>query len=284
MTVELFTDCDFSGSTTGSVEHDYSSIGDFWDDTISSLKIQSGTWEFFENANYQGKSLRLQPGSYAKLDKDWDNVISSFKRVQEADSSLGSKNGRAKGDQQYTVQPGDYLSAIAQRFYGDGSEAAWRRIYDANRNVIGSDPTRIEPGMVLTIPGQGSAPSGGGDIAQRVLDLSNAERSRAGAPPLSLHPQLMTAAQRHSDLMAQHNQMTHQLPGEPGLGDRISQAGYRWGHVAENVAQGQPSPEEVVSDWMNSPGHRHNLLNPESQHLGVGYANRFWTQKFARPA
>ncbi len=46
----------------------------------------------------------------------------------------------------YTVQPGDFLSAIAQRFYGDGSEAAWRRIYDANRDVIGSDPNRIEPG------------------------------------------------------------------------------------------------------------------------------------------
>lgn len=192
-------------------------------------------------------------------------------------------------DQQYTVQPGDFLSAIAQRFYGDGSEAAWRRIYDANRDVIGSDPNQIEPGMVLRIPGQGSppapqSPSGGGDIAQRVLDLTNAERSRAGTPNLSLHPQLMAAAQHHSDLMAQHSQLTHQLPGQPDFGERISQAGYPRGHAAENVAQGQPSPEAVVSDWMNSPGHRQNLLNPKFQHLGVGYANGFWTQKFASPA
>jgi uncharacterized protein YkwD len=186
-----------------------------------------------------------------------------------------------------TVQPGDFLSAIAERYYGDGSEAWWRRIYDANRDVIGSDPTKIEPGMVLTIPGLDAAPqpsNGGGDIAQRVLELSNAERSRAGAPPLSLHPQLTAAAQRHTDLMVQHNDMTHQLPGEPGLSDRISQAGYRWGGVAENVAKGQSSPEEVVSVWMNSPPHRKNLLNPEYQHLGVGYANNFWTQKFAKPA
>jgi uncharacterized protein YkwD len=189
----------------------------------------------------------------------------------------------------YTVQPGDFLSTIAQRFYGDGSDAAWRRIYDVNRDVIGSDPTQIKLGMVLRIPGQGSAPApqsprGGEDIVQRVLDLTNAERSRAGAPALSLHPQLMAAAQHHSDLMAQHNQMTHQLPGEPEMGDRISQAGYQWGRVAENVAQGQSSPEDVVSDWMNSPGHRQNLLHPEFQHLGVGNANGFWTQKFARPA
>lgn len=187
----------------------------------------------------------------------------------------------------YTVQPGDFLSAIAQRFYGDGSEAGWRKIYDANKEIIGADPAKIEPGMVLTIPGAASLPRSGGeggDIAQRVLDLSNAERSRAGAPALSLHPQLTAAAQHHSDLMMQHNQMTHQLSGEPEMGDRISQAGYRWGGVAENVAHGQTSPEDVLSSWMNSPGHRKNLLNPEYQHLGVGFANNFWTQKFARPA
>ena len=189
--------------------------------------------------------------------------------------------------QTITVQPGDFLSAIAQRFYGDGSEAGWRKIYDANRDVIGSDPAKIEPGMVLTIPGVDSAPqpsNGGGDIAQRVLELSNAERSRAGAPPLSLHPQLIAAAQHHTDLMVKHNQLTHQLPGEPKMGDRISQAGYRAGASAENVAQGQSSPEEVMSAWMNSPGHRDNLLNPEFQHLGVGHASNFWTQKFAEPA
>ncbi|AFZ33380.1 SCP-like extracellular (plasmid) [Gloeocapsa sp. PCC 7428] len=190
-------------------------------------------------------------------------------------------------DQQYTVQPGDFLSAIAQRFYGDGSEAGWRKIYDANRDVIGPDPAKIEPGMVLTIPGVDSAPQpsngGGGDIAQRVLELSNAERSRVGAPPLSLHPQLMAAAQQHTDLMAQRNEMTHQFPGQPELGDRISQAGYRWSRVAENLTR-RSSPEEAVSSWMDSPPHRENLLNPELQHLGVGFANGFWTQKFARPA
>lgn len=54
--------------------------------------------------------------------------------------------------QTYTVQPGDFLSAIAEKFYGDGSEAAWRRIYDANRDTIGPDPASLTPGMVLVIP------------------------------------------------------------------------------------------------------------------------------------
>jgi len=54
---------------------------------------------------------------------------------------------------QYTVQPGDTLSIIAQKFYGDGSEASWRKIYEANRAVIGNDPNQLQAGMVLVIPG-----------------------------------------------------------------------------------------------------------------------------------
>lgn len=54
---------------------------------------------------------------------------------------------------EYTVQPGDTLSKIAERFYGDGSEASWRKIYEANRNLIGNDPNQITPGMKLIIPG-----------------------------------------------------------------------------------------------------------------------------------
>jgi Tfp pilus assembly protein FimV len=54
--------------------------------------------------------------------------------------------------QTYTVQAGDFLSAIAQRFYGDGSETAWRKIYTANQATIGSDPTQLKTGMVLVIP------------------------------------------------------------------------------------------------------------------------------------
>ncbi len=56
--------------------------------------------------------------------------------------------------QTYTVQSGDFLSAIAQRFYGDGSETAWRKIYEANKAAIGADPTQLQVGMILVIPPQ----------------------------------------------------------------------------------------------------------------------------------
>jgi uncharacterized protein YkwD len=211
--MEIFTDCNFSGTTSGSLDQDYSSIGDFWNDKISSIKIYSGVWEFFEHVNYQGRSFRLQPGNYPVLSEGWNDVISSFKQFQGGPS----------------------------------------------------------------VP-----PPPGGAVAQRILDLTNLERSRVGAPALRLDSQLIVAAQTHTDLMVQHNQMSHQLPGEPSLAGRVSQTGYRWSAVAENIAWGQQTPEHVVSDWMNSPGHRLNLLDPKYQHLGVGYANNFWTQVFGR--
>ncbi|MBE9008651.1 LysM peptidoglycan-binding domain-containing protein [Pseudanabaenaceae cyanobacterium LEGE 13415] len=73
--------------------------------------------------------------------------------LSETDKAfMGSVYPGSNSGQTYTVQPGDFLSAIAEKFYGDGSEASWRRIYDANRDTIGGDPTQLKVGMVLVIP------------------------------------------------------------------------------------------------------------------------------------
>ncbi|MBD1847087.1 LysM peptidoglycan-binding domain-containing protein [Cyanobacteria bacterium FACHB-63] len=64
---------------------------------------------------------------------------------------MGTVYPGGNSERTYTVQPGDFLSAIAQKSYGDGSEAFWRKIYDANRDTIEPDPTKLTPGMVLVI-------------------------------------------------------------------------------------------------------------------------------------
>lgn len=75
------------------------------------------------------------------------------KHLSETDKAFMSEMYPGGGSEQtYTVQQGDFLSAIAQKFYGDGSEASWRKIYNANRDTIGPDPTKLEVGMVLVIP------------------------------------------------------------------------------------------------------------------------------------
>ena len=71
-------------------------------------------------------------------------------------------------------------------------------------------------------------------------------------------------------------------------GDRIDRVGYAWRSFAENAATGQYSPAEVVEGWMNSPGHRANILNPKLEEIGIGFSldtngSTYWIQKFGTP-
>ncbi|MDJ0571516.1 MAG: CAP domain-containing protein [Pleurocapsa sp. MO_192.B19] len=127
---------------------------------------------------------------------------------------------------------------------------------------------------------------------QRILELVNNERANVGLDSLSIDDQLDQAANLHTDEMVQADQMSHQLPGEASLGDRVSATGYNWTRLGENVAAGYTTPESVVEGWMNSPGHRENILNPEFTSIGIGYDNApddnnsfndfdvYWTQVF----
>jgi uncharacterized protein YkwD len=185
----------------------------------------------------------------------------------------------------YTVQAGDTLEKIAEKFYQNGN--LWNLIYEANRSVIGNDPNQIKPGMVLTII---TVQTSQGSI-NRVIELTNIERSKAGLPPLIFEPRLAAAAQRHSQDMALRDFFSHNNPDGRTAGDRAREAGYPFSFVGENLYAGLPTPEQVVAGWMKSEGHRRNILNRDYKEIGVGYyflANdtgnvnykHYWTQVF----
>ena len=199
--------------------------------------------------------------------------------------------------QTYTVQAGDFLSAIAQKFYGDGSEASWQKIYEANKGVIGPDPNQLQVGMVLVIPPKDSGvvvPPPDNNVVSRVLELVNQQRSRAGLTPLTLNSQLTAAAQGHSQDMADHNFMAHNGSDGSSPFDRMKRAGYHFSSAGENVAAGQSTPLDAMSSWMNetppNDGHRRNILSPNFREIGIGYAfsdatqfKHYWTQDFGTP-
>ncbi|MGH2354502.1 MAG: CAP domain-containing protein [Chloroflexota bacterium] len=111
-----------------------------------------------------------------------------------------------------------------------------------------------------------------GDVRQRVVDLTNAERMRAGLAPLRSDPRLTTASRRYADFQAQGDCTGHFCDGSPA--DRARRAGYPSEYVGENWAGGYQTPEEVVGGWMASEGHRANILKPDYQAIGVGMARR----------
>ena len=120
---------------------------------------------------------------------------------------------------------------------------------------------------------------------QQVLNLVNNERSKAGARPLRLHSRLNAAAQAHSNDMARNNFMGHTGSDGSKMTDRMKRYGYNYRWAGENVAAGQKSARAVMRAWMNSSGHRKNILNPNFRDIGIAYAQGgrygiYWTQVF----
>ncbi|WP_164986243.1 CAP domain-containing protein, partial [Streptomyces roseicoloratus] len=128
----------------------------------------------------------------------------------------------------------------------------------------------------------GSGPTSSSDAAQ-VIELANAERAKAGCGPLTEHTLLTRAAQGHSDDMAARDFFDHTNPDGADPGDRVTAAGYRWSTYGENIAMGQRTPADVMKAWMNSPGHRANILNCSFKEIGIGIhtaGGPYWTQVF----
>ena len=117
---------------------------------------------------------------------------------------------------------------------------------------------------------------------QQVIDLTNAQRSKNGLPALKADSQLNGVAQKKSLDMQQKNYFSHTSPTYGSPFDMMRDFGVTYKSAGENIAQGQRTPQEVVTAWMNSEGHRKNILSANFTHIGVGYeaTGKHWTQMF----
>lgn len=122
-----------------------------------------------------------------------------------------------------------------------------------------------------------------------VWTLTNQERSENGLSGLSFNGDLVASARAHSADMAAQDYFNHTALDGSSPGDRIAATGYDANSWGENIAAGYATPESVVEGWMNSPGHRANILNSNFCDIGVGYAydgdstyGHYWTQNFGR--
>ncbi|MFC9915229.1 CAP domain-containing protein [Streptomyces sp. NPDC127197] len=117
--------------------------------------------------------------------------------------------------------------------------------------------------------------------AEQVLAITNTERAKAGCSYLKLDDRLARAAQLHSEDMSANHYFDHTSLDGRSFADRAIAQGYQ-APGAENIARGQNSPESVMGSWMNSPGHRENILNCSLTTMGLGLVddNSTWTQVF----
>lgn len=118
---------------------------------------------------------------------------------------------------------------------------------------------------------------------QKVVDLVNQERQKQGLKPLTLNKKLSDVARTKSKDMMDKGYFDHNSPTYGSPFDMMKQFGIEYTTAGENIAKGQQSPEDVMNAWMNSDGHRKNILNPDFTEIGVGYVKgdtTYWTQQF----
>lgn len=177
----------------------------------------------------------------------------------------------------YTVQSGDSMWKIASRYQIGISE-----IIAANPQI--KNPALIYPGQKISVPNIDDIKA----QENEVIKLVNAERAKRGLPALKANWQLSRVARYKSQDMIDKGYFAHQSPTYGSPFDMMEAFGFRFASAGENIAYGQRTPPEVMTQWMNSTGHRNNILSSSYSEIGVGLATsktgvKYWTQMFMRP-
>ena len=180
--------------------------------------------------------------------------------------------GFAEESVQHTVVPGDSMWKIAVKY-----EVGLSEIKNANKQIV--NPDLIYPGQVLNIPKTDETVV---NYENEVVRLVNEIRVKNGLNPLISDWELSRVARYKSQDMKDNNYFSHTSPVYGSPFNMMKKFGISYKTAAENIAKGQKTPQAVVNSWMNSSGHRANILNPSYKKIGVGYvaSGNYWTQMF----
>lgn len=172
----------------------------------------------------------------------------------------------------HTVAAGDTMWKLAVTYQVGTSE-----IIQANPQI--SNPNLIYPGQVLSIPQTDASVT---QYEAEVIQLVNNIRKQNGLSPLTANWELSRVARYKSQDMADRNYFSHTSPTYGTPFQMIKAFGLSYRTAGENIAYGYASPQKVVDGWMNSSGHRANILNASYTQIGVGYVAKgnYWTQMF----
>jgi uncharacterized protein YkwD len=168
------------------------------------------------------------------------------------------------------------------RFWKSSNPSTFRDLMDARYRDIGLGVSRLEDtplySFLFAVPQADYFARETTDlrdptaVRKEMLARVNAIRKKAGLGSLRLNSDLEKAAQRHAEDMLARGYFSHESPSGTTVRERSRKAGYDWAAIGENIAFGQTSVDEVIETWMDSPGHRKNILGRHFNELGIGLA------------
>ncbi|OAA94157.1 SafA/ExsA family spore coat assembly protein [Clostridium coskatii] len=175
----------------------------------------------------------------------------------------------------YTVVSGDTMWKIAVK-----NQVGISELISANPQI--ANPAMIIPGQKISIPNIDVK-----TMENQVIKLVNQSRVNAGLQPFTANWELSRVARYKSQDMANKGYFDHTSPTYGSPFTMMQNFGIKFTAAGENIAMGQRTAQEVMNSWMNSPGHRANILNPSFNQIGVGLAKNsngtcYWTQQFIK--
>ncbi len=209
-------------------------------------------------------------GAYQK-----EGMIYMFKKVAMVAAltlSIALPISASAASSTYTVVKGDTLWKIASK-----NQVGLSELISLNPNL--ANPDLIYPGQKIVIAENAQA-----SVEEEVVRLVNVERAKAGLSPLKIDWELSRVAKYKSQDMHDKNYFSHTSPTYGSPFDMMKHFGISYTAAGENIAKGQKSAEQVVQAWMNSEGHRANIMSSKYSHIGVGYVadGNYWTQMFIK--
>ncbi|GGF96604.1 CAP domain-containing protein [Paenibacillus abyssi] len=198
----------------------------------------------------------------------------------------------------YTITSGDSLYQLANKYGVDLDKliASYPLLNNPNWKPVTQKPVTQKPvtqkpvtqkpvtQKPVNTPPAGNAGSGSvvnqDAFAAQVVKLVNQERAKAGLPALVSDPALTRVAMDKAKDMYNNNYFSHTSPTYGSPFDMMRSYGIQYSYAGENIASGQQSPQQVMNSWMNSSGHRANIMSKNFKKIGVAYYKGEWVQMF----
>ena len=223
-------------------------------------------------ANASDSSDNQTDAGHADIGTDNDNV-------QENSQNSGYQDDASQDDSYQDNGSGYGSESDDNGGSSDSGENSDDSSSDESANVI-DDESLLAIAKINTVTYS--------EFANRVLELVNIERANAGVAPLVLDEALCNAANMRAIEMDRTGEFSHTRPGGRECFTVVDYCNIGYMMCGENIAAGQPTPEEVMNSWLGSAGHKANILSPEYTKMGLGYSTggggaygHYWAQEFA---